>query len=167
MTIPYPDPSTLPADLRDVLANKPHNVYRMIMHTPDLARGYLAMAQSTLRESALPDPLRELVILRVGHRYQAPYELFHHEKMARAAGLSEAAISAAGVGWSDEEISAEERRMLAWTDALLANHKLAGQDRDDAVEALGYKGLADLVMTVGFYQLVCNFLLTFEVPIES
>jgi hypothetical protein len=28
-------------------------------------------------------------------------------------------------------------------------------------------GLADIVMTVGFYQLVCNFLRTFEIAIEN
>ena len=45
--------------------------------------------------------------------------------------------------------------------------RLTGPDRDDALKLLTVTQLADLVMTVGFYQLVCNFLNTFEVTTEG
>jgi 4-carboxymuconolactone decarboxylase len=54
-----------------------------------------------------------------------------------------------------------------WTDRLLEDHTISGSDRDDALEVLSVTQLADLVLTVGFYQLVCNFLNTFDVTTEG
>jgi hypothetical protein len=36
-----------------------------------------------------------------------------------------------------------------------------------ALDALGVERLADLVLTVGFYQLVCNFLNTFDITADG
>lgn len=167
MTIPYPDMTKLPRELQDFVASRPLNVFRMLMHTPNAAPGYLSLAEGILRGSPLPAALRELIIIRVGHQYGAPYELYHHERLARTAGLSEAGIAAAGIGADAPGLTADEKSVIEWTDAILHDHELVGQQREAAIALFGLNGLADLVMTVGFYQLVCNFLRTFEVAIES
>jgi 4-carboxymuconolactone decarboxylase len=137
----YPDLDALPAELRDAVTQRGSlNVYRMIMHSPGLAPGFLELASAVLQANSLPADWRELAILRVGHAYGAGYEVHHHENLARWAGLEDAAIT-------------------AWTDELLANHTLG----DEPLALLTVTQLADLVITVGFYQLVCNFLNTFDV----
>jgi alkylhydroperoxidase family enzyme len=163
----YPDVEALSPELRDTLArHAPVNVYRMVMHSPGLAPGFFTMADAMFHANSLPAPLRELAILRVGHRYAAPYETHQHEMIAGWAGLSAEAISAAATGiiagLPDDEVA-----ILRWTDRLLDDHTLDGADRDEALKVLTVTQLADLVMTVGFYQLVCNFLNTFEVTTEG
>jgi 4-carboxymuconolactone decarboxylase len=163
----YPDLDALPQNLKDTLAqHAPVNVYRMVMHSPGLAPGFFVMADAMFQANSLPPHLRELAILRVGYRYAAPYETHQHEMIAGYAGLSAEAIAAAASGVTDG-LSQDEVDILAWTDRLLDDHTLSGSDREDALASLTVTQLADLVMTVGFYQLVCNFLNTFEVTTEG
>ncbi len=167
MTIGYPDLHALPADLQDAVTNRGSlNVYRMIMHSPGLAPGFLELASAVLQANSLPADWRELAILRVGRVYEAGYEIHHHENLARWAGLTEAAITASATG-SPQDLSDEEAAILHWTDRLLANHTLSDEERKAALELLTVNQLADLVLTVGFYQLVCNFLNTFNVTTDG
>ncbi|KAA0077276.1 carboxymuconolactone decarboxylase family protein [Mycolicibacterium sp. P9-64] len=163
----YPDLDALPQNLKDTLAqHAPVNVYRMVMHSPGLAPGFFVMADAMFQANSLPPHLRELAILRVGYRYAAPYETHQHEMIAGYAGLSAEAIAAAASGVTDD-LPQDEVNILTWTDRLLDNHTLSGVEREDALASLTVTQLADLVMTVGFYQLVCNFLNTFEVTTEG
>lgn len=163
----YPDIEALPQNLKDTLAqHAPVNVYKMVMHSPGLAPGFFVMADAMFQANSLPPHLRELAILRIGYRYAAPYETHQHEMIAGYAGLSAAAIAAAATGVTGG-LPQEEADILAWTDRLLDDHTLSGSDREDALASLTVTQLADLVMTVGFYQLVCNFLNTFEVTTEG
>jgi 4-carboxymuconolactone decarboxylase len=163
----YPDVDALSQNLKDTLAqHAPVNIYRMVMHSPGLAPGFFVMADAMFQANSLPAHLRELAILRVGYRYGAQYETHQHEIIAGYAGLSNEAIAAADTGVTDGLPQAEVD-ILRWTDQLLDHHTLNGSDRDDALNTLTVTQLADLVMTVGFYQLVCNFLNTFEVTTEG
>lgn len=163
-----PELDSLPAALqREVLDRRSLNVYRMIMHTPAIAPAFLAISDALRHQTSLPGEWRELAILRVGHRYAAPYEIHHHERLARAVGLSEAAIAATRTGASTAVLGEQELAILRFTDELLDRHGLSAQSRDEALARMSTNQLADLVLTVGFYQQVCNFLNTFGVPIEA
>ncbi|MFF3376612.1 carboxymuconolactone decarboxylase family protein [Streptomyces sp. NPDC002680] len=162
----FPDLTELPADLQKLAAERSAvNVYRMVFHSPALAPAFLQMADAIF-QGALPHPLRELAILRVGHTYRAPYEIHHHENIGRLLGLDETGIAAAGSG-SPENLTAEQAAVLSLTDRLLEQHTLTEAERAEALAFLTAGQLSDLVLTVGFYQLVCNFLNTFGVTTEG
>lgn len=166
MSMEYPDLAALPADLQKIAAERSGvNIYRMVFHSPALAPAFLQMADAIF-QGALPHPLRELAILRVGHAYRAPYEIHHHENIGRLLGLDGAGIAAARTG-SAEGLSAEQVAILALTDRLLEQHTLTEAERAEALSFLTAGQLSDLVLTVGFYQLVCNFLNTFGVTTEG
>jgi 4-carboxymuconolactone decarboxylase len=163
----YPDLSALPVELQEtVIAHGSLNVFRMLMHSPALGSGVLDFGNAVLQRNSLPDTLRELAIVRVGHVYGAPYEVHHHEKGARLVGLREEAIAAAATGSADK-LSGPEAAVLAATDRLLAQHTLDEAAREELLAFLTVNQLADLVITVGFYQLICDFLNAFEVKVES
>src|SRR5262245_704735 len=154
MTIAYPDLSALPAELRDAITSRGSiNVYRMVAHSHGLAPAFLDFASAVFQANSLPPELRELAILRVGHSCGAAYEVHHHENIARWVGLSDVAMSAAATG-AGEGLSDEEAAILRWTDALLANHTLMPDQREAVLKRLTVNQLTDLVLTVGFYQLV-------------
>ena len=113
-------------------------------------------------ERGLRHTLSELAILRVGHVYGAAYEVHHHENIARWVGLADAAIAAATR--STDDLPDEDAAILSWTDRLLVNHTLNDADRKEALELLTVNQLADLVITVGFYQLIAQQLRLFRVP---
>ncbi|MFE6925577.1 carboxymuconolactone decarboxylase family protein [Nocardia sp. NPDC057663] len=160
--IDFPDTTTLPAALQEALSTHTANIYRMVAHSHGMGLSFLTMADAMLQTNSVPFPLRELAILRVGHVYEAPYELHHHERFARAVGLSEDAIAAAASG-RGEGLRPEEAAVLRWTDQILDEHTLRESTRAEALELFSVTQLADFVLTIGFYQLVCNFLNTFGV----
>jgi len=163
----YPDLGTLRLELQEAVTSRASlNIYRMMMHTPGLAPSFLAMASDVLQYNSLPATWRELVILRVGYRYRARYETYQHERIGLAIGLDQDAITAAESG-STDKLDRHAAAVLTLTDVLLDNHTLTDTQRDDALETLTINQLADLTLTVGFYQLVCNFLNTFGVAPEG
>lgn len=166
--LPFPETDNLPDDLRQVMdERKGLNVYRMIMHSPNTARGMLLMLQGLRHESTLPPPLREIATLRVGYRLGAAYEVHHHERMAREVGLSEAGISGAAEGPDAPGLSDDERLYVSLTDALLDRHGLSEAERSQFLASHSTNQLADLVILVGHYVKVSYFLSTFGVQIET
>ncbi|MEU5952392.1 carboxymuconolactone decarboxylase family protein [Streptomyces sp. NPDC047525] len=163
----YPDLSQLPVELQEaVTSHGSLNIFRMIMHSPVLAPGVLRLGDAILQRNSLPDTLRELAIVRVGRVYGAAYEVHHHEKAARLVGLGDEALAAADTG-SAVKLSGPEAAVLAATDQLLDRHTLDDAAREELLAFLTMNQLADLVITVGFYQLICDFLNTFEVAVED
>ena len=164
--VPYPDIGTLAPALQDAVASRRSlNVFRMLMHSPAQSASFLALSDSLRHDNSLPPPLRELAILRVCHVHGTAYAAHHHAKRARLEGLPETAIAAAR-----EEAgavpSAAEAAILAWTDVLLVDHRLPAGQREAFLVRYSLQQLEDFVFTVGFFQLVCNFLNTFEVQVE-
>lgn len=165
--IPYPDLDALSPELRQAVTDRASlNIFRMITHTPGLAPGFLAMARDLLQHNSLPPTWRELCILRVGHRYASVYEVYQHDIIGTAVGLTDAHLAAAKSG-STAELDDEHATILRLTDTLLDDHTLADDALADARNLLTLNQLADFVLTVGFYQLVCDFLNTFQVMPEG
>jgi 4-carboxymuconolactone decarboxylase len=166
-SIPYPDLDALPPQLREAVTSRGSlNIFRMIMHAPGLAPSFLTLARDVLQHNSLLPTWRELVILRVGFCYRSDYELHHHLNIGRAIGLSDDEIAAAESG-STQSLGGQEATVLRLTDLLLTNHTLSDAERAEALDTLSVNQLADLTITVGFYQLVCNFLNTFGVTPEG
>jgi 4-carboxymuconolactone decarboxylase len=167
LPIDYPDLDALPGELREaVLSRGSLNIYRMVTHSPGLAPSFLTMASDVLQHNSLPPNWRELAILRVGHAYGADYEVHHHDNIGRAVGVGADALAAVA-GQAADGLSAAEAAVLRITDLLLAQHTLTDAELDEALTHLTVNQFADLVLTVGFYQLVCNFLNTFRVTPEG
>ncbi|WP_405536908.1 hypothetical protein OG787_28320 [Streptomyces sp. NBC_00075] len=103
---------------------------------------------------------------RSAHRRRTPYEIHHHENIGRLLGLDEAGTAAAGSG-SAEGLTAEQTAVLSLTDRLLEQHTLTEPERAEALTFLTAGQLSDLVLTIGFYQLVCNFLNTLPGPVPK
>jgi len=163
----YPDLDSLTAELQEAVTSRASlNIFRMITHSPNLASSFLTMAADVLQRNSLPATWRELVILRVGYRYRARYETYQHERIGRAIGLDAEAINAVESGGVDG-LDAQQATLVQLTDLLLDNHTLSDTERDEALAIMSVNQLADFTLTVGFYQLVCNFLNTFGVTPED
>ncbi|MER5580612.1 hypothetical protein ABT090_02955 [Streptomyces asoensis] len=67
----------------------------------------------------------------------------------------------------EEGLPPDEALILRCADRLLARYTLSGAERAQALELLTAGQLADLVITVGFYEPVSGFLNTFGVTTEG
>ena len=166
--LPYPDVEDLPDANRNLLADLPSlNIFRMLAGSGPSFAPFMALINAYLNEGILNEELRELVILRVGHLCNSPYELHQHIRVSRALGLSEARIAATRGGLPSPEFSPAENAALALADDLTANVKGKEELVESAREHLGDAGTQELIIIIGVYLLVCRFLETLEIEIED
>ncbi|HRH89982.1 MAG TPA: carboxymuconolactone decarboxylase family protein [Rubrivivax sp.] len=164
--IPYVDLAQAPAAYTALLGERPPlNLYRMLPHAGPAAIGFLTLG-GALRQGALDPCLREIAILRVGLLSTASYEVHQHRRVARRVGLAEAKVAALAPGADLSALNDVERLVLRFTDQIFHHVKADDALFEQARAALSEGPLAELVMTVGFYMLVCRFLENFEVDIE-
>jgi alkylhydroperoxidase family enzyme len=161
--IPFaePEPGTKAANVLDRL---PLNVARIMAHAPAVMLAFQGLGGAILRDTAFAPNLRELAILRIGHRLGATYEVCHHERIGRAVGLSEDQLVAArtGAGGADDD-----RLVLAVADAVEDGGRIDEALFLRAQARFGDQGLVELVMAAAFYGMVSRFLVAFEVEVEA
>jgi alkylhydroperoxidase family enzyme len=142
------------------------NVWKMIMWSPGMAESFIDFNDAVRYRTSLSDVLRELIILRVGHLCDAPYEIHHHERISREIGMSEALIAAPKTGASAPALDATQRLALALTDDLVRDRRASDENMAQAIKTFGESGLNEIIMLVGCYVMACMLLRTWGVEIE-
>jgi len=166
--LPYPDLDDLPETNRNLLAGLPPlNIFKMLAGSGPSFVPFMALINAYLNEGILNEELRELVILRVDHLCNSPYELHQHIRVSRTLGLSEARIAATRDAIPSPEFSPAENAALALADNLTANVKGDPRLVEEVRKHLGDGGTQELIIIVGVYLLVCRFLETLEIEIED
>ncbi|WP_422085168.1 carboxymuconolactone decarboxylase family protein [Variovorax sp.] len=170
--IPYFDLAEAPPELHALLDGRPPlNIYRMVAHGGATAQGFLALGSSILRHSSLPVRLRELVILRVGALCGSAYEVTQHRRVAAQAGVPSVQVEAV-LGHPQGSVDREpfdslECRVLDFTDVVVRQVKAPPGMFDALAAQLPPQQLMEVVMTIGYYMLVCRVLENFEVELED
>lgn len=164
----YPACTNLDADLQEQLDKRKHfNVYRMLMHTTNMAPAFYEMSDTIRHHCSVQDELKELAIIRTGWRYQARYEVHHHTRMALQAGLPQEVVDVALSAQDGSQLPAPFCEVLWLTDTILDKNVLDADAVQRARAFLNDNQIVDLIFTVGFYQTVCCFLNTTDVDIEA
>lgn len=109
----------------------------------------------------------ELAILLVGAHWQAQFEWYAHEPMAREAGLPDAVIAAVKAG--EVPVFADKADEAAWrlVSELLATRRVSDNAFLAAAQVFGEQGVAELVNVSGYYTMVCMTLNTFDVALPE
>jgi 4-carboxymuconolactone decarboxylase len=143
------------------------NVWKMLMWSQGMAVPFVDFNDAVRYKISLPDSLRELIILRVGHLCQADYEVHHHTRISREIGMSEDLIAAAKAGSEASGLDATQRLALDLTDDLVKDRRASDANLAKAIETFGPEKLTEIIMLVGCYVLACMFLRTFGIDIEK
>jgi alkylhydroperoxidase family enzyme len=86
-------------------------LYRMLLHSPPVAAGWLRYLTAIRQQCALRGALRELIIMRIAILNEAPYEAEQHVPMALREGLSTAQLRVLDCWHQSDQF--ESRRPLA------------------------------------------------------
>lgn len=157
--LPFPEPQSLDAATLAQLARRPPaHLYRMVAHAPTLLEPFLSLVVANFSQLSLAPAVREAVILRVGAHHQSAYEIHHHRRMAREAGLDDATVTALLAGASSQALPDELRMPVAMADALLARREVDETTLRRIVEAGGPRAYVELALLVGFYGMVATVL---------
>lgn len=118
-------------------------------------------------ESSVDRRYIELVILVTGAHWQAQFEWYAHEPMARKAGVPDNVIASVHAGETPHLEDAGDKAAWALAQELHNTHQISDATYAAAVAAFGEQGVAELVSLAGFYSLVSMTLNGFRVGLPE
>jgi 4-carboxymuconolactone decarboxylase len=162
MTVLDMNPATLPADARALFETMAARrkakgegfggPYVALLNHPELARRVEELGFFLKFDGALPRTIYQFIVLTVARATGAGYEWQDHIAHARAAGLPEDVIGCIGTGRAD---ALPEPYALAH--AILTKSTRWQVVPDDlqaqAAAAWGKRGLVEIIVLSGFYQM--------------
>ena len=162
--VPWADKAGFNAKLPDGRLVGPFNT---ILLSPEMAEAFLTLQAVEGKNSSLSQRVRQVVILTVGSVWKSDYERYAHAAVAREAGLSPATIEALAQGRVPDDLSREERIAQRFALKLTAAHEIDDALFADARGAFNDRGITDMIILAGCYDLVSSLLNAFKVPVPN
>jgi 4-carboxymuconolactone decarboxylase len=128
--------------------------YAMLITSPELLKRYLLMTEYLRQKTSLPHRLNEMAILLEARIWDAQYEWWAHEPLARKAGVPDAIIAAIKDGKRPEVMQQDEAAVYEVVTELLTTKKLSDVTFSKAKQILSEQQVVDLVAVAGFYVMV-------------
>ncbi len=134
------------------------HLYRMLMHSPAVAEGWLHLLSGIRLKSAVPGNLRELIIMRVAVLNGAPYEADQHRGIALREGVTQGQLEALD-HWRDSALfDGREQAVLGLTDAMTRQVQVSDEIFNAARGWFDEPVLMEMVATIAAYNMVSRVL---------
>jgi 4-carboxymuconolactone decarboxylase len=141
--------------------------YKIWLHSPIMMQRLERLGTFLVNESALKPREQELAILAIARHWHGNFVFTVHARVARQAGVPEAAIEDIRAGrvpsLSDPRETAVVEIALTAPDHDPASDAVFGR----AIAALGEQGLADLLVFLGYYSTVAIAMKLHRVPVPA
>jgi alkylhydroperoxidase family enzyme len=169
--IPYaddqiPEVAELAAQIRKE-RGKMHNLYRMLLNCPPVARGWLNLLTAVRQHCKLSGRFRELAILRVAIVNGADYEYQSHIPFALKEGLSRQQIDALPQWQQSDAFDAAERAVLGYTDSMTKEIHVPEHVFEPLKPHFDARELTELTTTIAAYNLVSRFIEALQIDHDT
>ena len=166
--IPYPDLAELPSETREALSKiRSINVFRLLAWAETLAPSLFEFVIKIFSQTKIDPRLRQLAILRVGRICRSPYEIHHHEKLARIVGLGDLEIEATRGTNAVLMLKSDEQAVIRFAEEITRDVKVSEKTFHEVRTFLSERELTELALITSFYSCICRFLETMEIEIEQ
>jgi len=135
--------------------------FNAMLYNPALGDPMQSLGASIRYRTSLDAATREVAILAVAATLDSSFEWFAHERLARAAGVSEETISRIAAGREPDGDAAVPYRAAR---ELILNGDLSDAGFAEVQNRFGQTGCVELVVLVGYYRMLALMLRTFRVP---
>jgi len=145
-----------------------YDLYRSLLNHPEIA-GRIGDLGSFLRFGAgvLPGSVRELVILFIARRIGAAYEWVMHVPAAIQEGIPETVIEAIRTESVPQGLDQIQQSALTAVKYVLKRQSIPQHIQDELIMVSGVKGVIELVVLCGFYQMIAAIIFAFEIPLPD
>lgn len=140
----------------------PWNVW---LHTPSVGAAIGGLSRAIGQMKALPERVKQIVILTVGARFQAAYELYAHAAIAREDGIDEETIASLIENREPVGLSQNERLAYDAVSALVSGGVLPEPLYQGIWKTFGTEGCAQLIYLTGQYCFVSMTLNGYAQPV--
>jgi 4-carboxymuconolactone decarboxylase len=163
------------ATFDDIVANRPvkpqdghiGGPFDIWLRSPEMGKRLVGLGGFFRFRSSVERRYVELAILVTGQHWQAQFEWFAHEPMAREAGVPEPVIAAIKQGTQPSFDDPGDSAAYTLATELHRNRQLSDSAFADAVKCFGETGVAELIGLCGFYSLVSMTLNGFDVELPA
>lgn len=167
-------PYAPPDQLREMLRRSPFsedtppgNVFRMLAQAPRVGAAALGLIYAVLTEMDLDPRVREIVILRVAQRSDAPYAFAQHAAIAASVGVSDAQVSALRTGAAPLEVFDDaQRAAVAFTDVVLEEANIGEAGFAGVSAYFPAAQIVELLLTAGCFRMMCRLVTVLELELE-
>jgi 4-carboxymuconolactone decarboxylase len=134
------------------------------LHQPEVGAAFWTVTKAMTAFKVLPDNVRQIVILAVGSRFKAAYEIYAHSAVAKARlQFSDSRLATLAAGERPGDLTDEEAAGYDVARALLDGGVLPEPTYRQALGLFGQSGVAELIYLVGHYCFVSVTLNGFEI----
>ncbi|ATY10161.1 carboxymuconolactone decarboxylase family protein [Amycolatopsis sp. AA4] len=140
-------------------------VIQVLARAPELMQASGALGGYLLGQGKLHPRIRELAILRVALRCDAPYEWANHAPAALGGGATEAEIAALSdpaASWAPEDDA-----VLRAVDELCANVFVSDETWAALAATRDNAEIIEILFLVGYYRMMAGFLNSAGVPVKA
>jgi alkylhydroperoxidase family enzyme len=141
------------------------NLYKMLLHSPPVAEGWLAFLTAIRQKGTLSPRVRELVILRIAVINDAEYEFTAHAPLGVSAGLSQAQVDGLKAG-RVEAFDGIDRDIIEYCDSMTRDVHVPDEVFERIRPHFDERELVELTATIGAYNLVSRFLEAMKIDPE-
>jgi 4-carboxymuconolactone decarboxylase len=139
--------------------------YRAWVHNPKLVHAIAPLGDHfTPGQSALSEREREIAVLVICNRWGSVYPTNAHERRGKEVGLPADVVQAIVAGQSATLTDTRERAVYDVAQALAAARLMPQDLYDRTVEILGYEGVTDVIVLMGYYTCVSLTMNFYAVP---
>jgi alkylhydroperoxidase family enzyme len=168
--IPYADESKAPQELVQAIkarrtGGKLLNLDRMLLNSPEFAKGWNAMFGAIRGKLALPGRFREIAIMSIAVLTHADYEWLQHEPEFLKAGGTQAQLAALRKG-DDSAFDEAGKATLALTREMTRDVRVKPETIKRIRAVLPNDQVVELIGTIAGYNMVSRFLLATGVEAE-
>ena len=141
--------------------------FNAMLVSPGVGLAVQELGAAVRYRTSLPERAREIAILALAALRRSDFEWYAHERIGRRAGLGDAELTAIRGGGSPATLDGQERAVLDATRALAVAGDLDDEAFAAAEAALGTEALAELVVLVGYYDLLALSLRVWRTPLPA
>ncbi|CAN5513325.1 carboxymuconolactone decarboxylase family protein [soil metagenome] len=134
------------------------HLYQMLLHSPPVAEGWLALLTAIRHNCSLSPALRELVIMRVAAVNGASYEAAQHAPIALREGVTQQQLDDLPDWKSSSSFTPIQRAVLELTDTMTTTVQVQPATLAALKPFLNERELVELVATIASYNMVSRFL---------
>jgi alkylhydroperoxidase family enzyme len=143
------------------------NIYRLMLHSPALANAWFDLNQAVRYGTEIDGQSRELAVIRVAILNGVEYvQRAHGPAYALKEGLTPEQVAALWDWRASQLFNAQQRALLAYTDAMTENIEVTDDVFDNARNHFSERQIVELTMLIGAYNMLTRFLKALKVDPE-
>ena len=144
-----------------------HGPFNALLISPEVGTAVAELGSAIRYKSAFSPRAREIAILEVSAKRRSSFEWYAHERVGKQAGLTEAETAAIHDAQDAPTLTPTESVVRTTVALLLSKRDLDEMEFTMASEALGERGLMELIALVGYYDMLALSLSVWRTPLPA